>query len=224
MLNPDRPGNPDIDVDIDYLRRPEVIHYLVEKYGKDHVAQIGTYIQMKTKSVLKDVGRLFNIDHTLINDWNKLVPVDMGTAWPLQKVIDEIDEFTKAQQKYPEMFELALQLQSMPKSASVHSCGIEISPIPLMNNIPIMRSKEGDVVTAYEGPTLEDLGYVKFDLLGLKNLSVMRIACELVKKRHDIIIDINNVEPDDMPTFKMLKDGDTQGVFQLESKVALLAA
>ena len=107
---------------------------------------------------------------------------------------------------------------------AVHNCGVEVSPVPLSSNLPLMRSREGTAVTQYEGPVLENIGYVKFDILGLKNLSVLRIACELIKARHSIDLDINNLEPDDADVFEMIRKGNTMGIFQLESKVALLAA
>ena len=107
---------------------------------------------------------------------------------------------------------------------AVHNCGIQISPVTLDNNIPLMKSKEGSAVTQYEGPILENIGFLKFDILGLKNLSVLRIACELIKARHSIDLDINNLEPDDADVFEMIRKGNTMGIFQLESKVALLAA
>ena len=107
---------------------------------------------------------------------------------------------------------------------AVHNCGVEVSPVPLSSNLPLMRSREGTAVTQYEGPVLENIGYVKFDILRLKNLSVLRIACELIKARHSIDLDINNLEPDDADVFEMIRKGNTMGIFQLESKVALLAA
>lgn len=216
MLNPERPGNPDVDIDFDYLRRHEVIDYLNEKYGSEHVAQIGTYTTLSSKIVLKDVGRILNIDHNEINDLNKELPSSNGKVMDLADAVEEIPAIIKAREKHPQLFDLALQVQSMPRGAGMHPCGIEISPVPLNRNIPLMKSKEDGSVTQYEGGVLEDIGYVKFDILGLKNLSVMRIASDLIKERHGVDIDINNIEPDNEKVFEMIRDGNTQGIFQLE--------
>ena len=206
-----------MDEDFDYLRRHEVIDYITKKYGKDHVAQIGTYTTLSSKIVLKDVGRILGIDHNYINNLNKELPSHNGKVMDLADAVEEIDSFRKARELHPELFELALDLQSMPRGAGVHACGIQCAPVPLNSNIPLMRSKEGSAVTQYEGPILENLGYLKFDILGLKNLSVLRIACELIDQRHRVLIDINNIEPEDEKVFEMICQGNTQGVFQLES-------
>ena len=217
MLNPERDSLPDIDEDFDFLRRSEVIEYITQKYGSDHVAQIGTYTTLSSKIVLKDVGRILGIDHTYINDLNKELPSHNGKVMDLADAVEEIPSFQKASELHPELFELALDLQSMPRGAGVHPCGVEVSPVPLSSNLPLMRSREGTAVTQYEGPVLENIGYVKFDILGLKNLSVLRIACELIKARHSIDLDINNLEPDDADVFEMIRKGNTMGIFQIES-------
>lgn len=396
MLNPERVSLPDVDEDFDYLRRHEVIEYITQKYGKDHVAQIGTYTTLSSKIVLKDVGRILGIDHERINDLNKHLPSTNGKVMDLADAVEELPAFQKAKQQYPELFDLALQIQSMPRGAGIHACfpkgaivktktgnveiqnikpemevythngrlkpvaeimtrqannivvlktatnhkgtavtdnhkylsrhvetvtlpikkngrevsievlstpewkqvkdltekdyvcrqglflkkelkdlspeeaksrslsgdfyvedgniwekvvavqqtnrnetvynlsvyddnsytvdgltvkncGVQISPVPLDSNIPLMRGKKGETVTQYEGPNLEEIGFVKFDILGLKNLSVLRIAVDLIQERHGKFIDINNVEPEDPEVFEMIRRGDTQAIFQLES-------
>lgn len=393
-----------IDEDFDYLKRHEVIEYITQKYGSDHVAQIGTYTTLSSKIVLKDVGRVLNVDHNKINELNKTLPSTNGKVMDLADAVEELPAFQKAKEDYPEMFDLALQVQSMPRGAGIHACfpagaivrtetgdkpieqiktgervythtgqlkevadvltrkasdivllktpaqkstrvtsnhkyltrhletidlpikkngrpvkvnilstpewkpagelrtgqdyvcrqnlflkkgikditpqdhyvddaprefyiengnmwelayvttpehnkkeetvynlsvyddnsytvdgltvkncGVQISPVPLNENIPLMRGKKGETVTQYEGPNLEEIGFVKFDILGLKNLSVLRIAVDLIKERHGIEIEINNIEPEDSDVFEMIRKGDTQAVFQLESMVALLA-
>ena len=223
MLNPERPGLPDVDVDFSYYRRHEVIDYLTEKYGKDHVAQIGTYSQMSSKSILKNVGKVMGVDHNLINDWNKEIPSNMGNVMSLGQAVEEVPTIKRAYEQYPQLFDLAMDLEKMPKSAGVHACGIEISPVPLRNNVPVMRGKAGQAVTQYEGPVLEDIGYVKFDILGLRNLSIFEMAVKLIEKRHGVHIDMNELEPDDENVFEMIRQGNTQGIFQLELMMALLA-
>lgn len=193
-----------------------MIEYLNEKYGSDHVSQIGTYTSLSSKIVLKDVGRILGIDHNEINNLNKELPSSNGKVMDLADAVEEVPAIKEAREKHPRLFDLALQVQSMPRGAGVHACGIEISPVELRRNIPLMRSKDNGSVTQYEGGVLEDIGYVKFDILGLKNLSVMRIASDLIQKRHNIDIDINNVEPDNTKVYDMIQSGNTQGLFQLE--------
>lgn len=134
-----------------------------------------------------------------------------GYIWTrLEKLIKEEDSRS--------MYNLTVLDDSsyVANGMAVHNCGIQISPVTLDNNIPLMKSKEGSAVTQYEGPILENIGFVKFDILGLKNLSVLRIACELIDQRHRVLIDINNIEPEDEKVFEMIHQGNTQGVFQLE--------
>lgn len=216
MLNPERPGFPDIDVDFDYFRKEEVLDYLKEKYGTENVAQIGTYTTLSSKIVLKDVGRILNIDHNEINDLNKELPSTNGKVMDLADAVEEIPAIIKAREKHPQLFDLAMQVQSMPRGAGVHPCGVLVTNEPLKETVPLMRSKEEHAVTQYEGSPLEDLGFIKFDVLSLKNLSVMRIASDLIKERHGVDIDINNIEPDNEEVFEMIRDGNTQGIFQLE--------
>ena len=401
FLNPERPGLPDIDTDFQHDKKDEVLSYIVKKYGEKNVAKIGTYTQMSSKLVLKDVARVLEIDHNWVNDLNKHLPVENGNVMPLEEAIVDVPEFVRANEKEPELFELASDLQSMPRNTSVHACfvgdtkirtedgmediinvsigemvlthegrykpvtktmvskvdvlyeldvesykktkgtgdhplyvselkeielntlrngkkvkvkalsqpvwkalkdlrpgldyvylpkkpgqdvksedvwpqestkaesayqingniwlqvkdvveielsestkvynleveddhsytanglavhncGIQISPVPLDENIPLMsavdrETKERQVVTQYEGGTLEDLGFVKFDILSLKNLTVMHIAVEEIERRHGVHIDINELEPEDPKVFETIKQGNTAGIFQLES-------
>ena len=396
FLNPDRPGLPDIDTD--FSDKNVVLRYLTNKYGEDHVAKIGTYTTMTSKAVLKDVARVLGIDHNIINDLNKRIPVDNGNVMPLETAVVEIPEIVQANKKYPELFELAIDLQSMPKNAGVHACfsadtkvrtdkglrkianikvgdkvlthkgryrevtythqlenqelfilevenymdtevtgdhpywtsqlieedlgilrngepiivnalsepvwkrvedlepgidyvmipklpdremkskdtwpqespdkqsvyqingniwlqvkdvkkhlpsetvytltveedtsytanglavlncGVQISPLPIDENLPLMMAKDSDskeriVVTQYEGGTLEDLGYVKFDILALKTLTMVDVAIKEIKRRHNVDVDIDELEPDDTNVFDMIRAGNTSGVFQLE--------
>lgn len=405
FLNPERESLPDIDTDFDYLRRDEVLDYIVKKYGEERVAKIGTYTKMSSKLVLKDVGRTLGVDHNLINRWNKELPVDNGNVMDLAEAVETVPIFREAQSKYPELFELALDLQSMPRSAGIHACfiyntsiqtdkgiksikdiqlgdmvltkekrfkpvielyvneaeelftletnaekvtgtgnhpfwvakliktkplvfksgkplyglkfrdpawtpleeikegdyvlypdnpnetklrpylypedvmerqiayktkegiwlevkgvtskeekatvynfqveedhsytanglavkncGIQIAPVDLNDNIPVRRgkdskTKEDVMVTQYEGGNLESLGFLKFDILGLKNLSVLRIAVDEIEKRHGVRIDLEELVPEDeenKPVFEMIRSGDTQAIFQLELKLAPL--
>lgn len=205
-------------IDFDYLQRDEVINYLVEKYGHSHVAKIGTYTTLSTKMVLKDIGRVLGIDHNEITELNKHIPSVQGNVMPLADAVEEIPAVSDARIKYPELFEISLEAQSMPRSASSHACGYLISPTDLTVSVPLMRGKKGEVITCYEGPELEDLGYIKSDILGLKNLSVVEESKRLVLERHDIEIIPEKLKPKDKKVFSMIKKGDTLGLFQIESR------
>lgn len=188
----------------------------MEKYGAEQVAQIGTFTTLSTKAAFKDIARGLGIDHTLINDMNKLIPQKFGKVYTIADSLLEVSELREWKVKYPELFELAEKVEKLPRSASVHACGLLITPDPIWKSAPIMRSKEGQAVTQYDGPTLEKLGYVKFDFLGLKNLSVINIARNLVKERHGIHVDPDKLEPDDDKVFKTIQEGWTDGLFQIE--------
>ena len=181
------------------------------------MAQIGTFTTLSTKAAFKDIGRGLGIDHNLINEMNKLIPAKFGKVYSIEDSLKEVPELRKWEEQYPKLFELAQKVEKLPRSASVHACGILITPEAIHKSAPIMRSKEGDPVTQYDGPTLEKLGYVKFDFLGLKNLSVLNIARQLVKRRHGKDIDPDKLEPDDPKVFQMIREGHTDGLFQIES-------
>lgn len=359
FLNPERMSLPDIDSDFSHYRRQEVVDYIVDKYGEDQVAKIGTYTKMSTKSILKNVGKVMDIDHNTITEWNKQIPVENGNVMELSEALEVVPVIKKAAKDYPDAFDLALDLENMPKSSSVHACfipqtpvltdrgyqnietlrkgqlvlthkghyqpitevmtrdsysfvvihtssgrilectpdhpflvedrftqerewrpaanltfndklfqpiidedkvffdyiyiediysemrlltepvynisvkedesyiangivvhncGILINPTSNRAALPLFASKEGDVVTQYEGPILENLGFVKFDVLGIKNLSILEKAINLIKQNHDIEIDLNALEPEDPEVFKLIQSGRTQGIFQISSE------
>ena len=217
FLNPDRPGNPDIDVDFSSHRRHEVVEYLKEKYGNNYVASIGTYQTMTSKAILKNVGKVMGIDHNIINDWNKNIPAPNGNPMPVKIAVKEIPVIKEAFEKHPELFELAMDLESMPKSKGVHASGFEVAPNNLLSNLPLWLGKEGDMVTQYEGAILENLGYIKLDILGVKVLSIIEIAVNIVKEKNNVDLNINELEFEDRETFKNIQSGNTLGVFQLAS-------
>lgn len=217
FLNPERPGLPDFDVDFDYLRRHEVIEYVMEKYGAENVAQIATFSTLSTKAAFKDIARGLDIDHTLINEMNKLIPVKGGKVATIAESLEDVPELKKWQSRFPELFRLSQKVEKLPRSASIHACGLLITPDPVWKSAPVMRGKGGETVVQYEGDTLEKLGYVKFDFLGLKNLSVIKIAADLAKERHGVDIDPDLLEPDDPKVFQLIKQAHTDGVFQIES-------
>ncbi len=216
FLNPERPSLPDFDVDFDYERRHEVIDYVTKKYGEEKVAQIGTFTTLSTKAAFKDIGRGLGIDHNLINDMNKLIPSHQGKVASIEEALESSKDLQKYKEKYPDLFDLAIKVEKLPRSSSIHACGLLITPEPIWKSAPLMRGKNGERVTQYEGPVLEELGYVKFDFLGLKNLSVINIARHLVKERHGIDINPDKLDPNDPNVFQIIKEGHTDGLFQIE--------
>ncbi len=217
MLNPERKSLPDIDLDLDYQRRHEVIEYVVKKYGIQNVAQIGTFGTLSTKAAFKDIGRGLGIDHNIINEMNKLIPTLFGKVYTIDEALDEVEALRGYELQYPKLFELARQVEMLPRSQSIHACGLVISPVPIFEMAPLLRGKEGEVVTQYDGPTLEKLGLLKMDLLGLKNLSVISIARDLVHQRTGLWINVDEMEPDDPRVFETIRQGFTDGLFQIES-------
>lgn len=217
FLNPERNSLPDIDSDFSSHRRHEVIEYLQDKYGINHIANIGTYQTMTSKAILKNVSKVMGVDHNIVNEWNKNIPAPNGNVMPIGVAIEEIPVIKEASEEYPELFELAEELQKMPKSKGVHASGVQISPVELSNNLPLMVSRSGEVTTQYEGGPLEDIGYVKFDILGVKVLSVIELAVNLIKERHNVNINIRELEPTDRNVFRLIKEGNTGFLFQIAS-------
>ena len=217
FLNPERNSLPDIDSDFSSHRRHEVIEYLQDKYGINHIANIGTYQTMTSKAILKNVSKVMGIDHNIVNEWNKNIPAPNGNVMPIGVAIEEIPVIKEASEEYPELFELAEELQKMPKSKGVHASGVQISPVELSSNLPLMVSRSGEVTTQYEGGPLEDIGYVKFDILGVKVLSVIELAINLIKERHNVTINIRELEPTDRNVFRLIKEGNTGFLFQIAS-------
>ncbi|MDA1918137.1 DNA polymerase III subunit alpha [Bacillus cereus group sp. BcHK140] len=217
FINPERPGFPDIDTDFDYLRRHEVIEYVTKKYGADKVAQIATFGTLSTKSALKDIGRALGIDHNEINEVNKYIPSHQGKVMPISEALEEIKEVKAYAKKYPRLFELALEVESMPRTQGIHACGMLITAEPITNEVALVRGKGGESVAGYDGPTLEAKGYIKFDFLGLKNLSVVELCRRMVEDRYGYLIDVDNLIPEDQKTFDMIQRGETDGIFQIES-------
>lgn len=160
FLNPERNSLPDIDSDFDYLRREEVINYLRDKYGRNHVSKIGTYTTMSSKMALKDAGRALDYDYDYTNTLTKYIPMDNGKNMPLEEAVQEIPEIKQAKEKFPDLFELAMDLQGIPRSASQHASGILITPQELDRSLPLQVAKD-EVVTQYDGEILEDIGYLK---------------------------------------------------------------
>jgi DNA polymerase III subunit alpha len=236
FLNPDRKSMPDIDTDFDDTGRQKVIDYVVDKYGKNQVAQIITYGSMAAKSSIKDVARVLDLPLSESNALAKLVPdrpgtnlVQMMTA-PLNVLSKELNpddlENVKKLRKIAEdvksiqgrVLKEALILEGSVRNMGIHAAGIIIAPEDLTNIIPVATSKESDLlVTQYDGRVIEDAGVIKMDFLGLKTLTIIKDALRLIKQNHGVVIDIDTISLEDTKTFELYQRGDTNGTFQFES-------
>jgi DNA polymerase-3 subunit alpha len=219
FINPERISYPDIDVDICMDRRQEVIDYTVQKYGKDRVAQIITFGTMKAKMAVKDVGRVLSIPLPKVNAIAKLIPEDPNMT--LAKAL-EIDPELKAQyDSDPEvqnLIQIALSLEGSVRNTGIHAAGLIIGGGPLMENIPLCLSKDSDMaVTQFSMKPVESVGLLKIDFLGLKTLTSIQKAVDIIEESYGKKIDWINLPLNDMNTFDLLNQGKTQGIFQLES-------
>ena len=217
FLNPERVSMPDFDTDFCQERRGEVIEYVMEKYGTDHVAQIATFGTMAARGAIRDVGRVLNFTYAETDVVAKLVPTmplhitlkDALHASPKLKDMYDGDERVRL------LIDTAMQLEGMPRNTSTHAAGVVITADPVDSYVPLAKNAD-TIVTQYTMTTIEELGLLKMDFLGLRNLTVIRDAEEQIR-RFEPDFSIDNIPDDDPATFKMLAEGKTQGVFQLES-------
>ncbi len=220
FLNPERPSAPDIDMDFADNRRDEVIRYAKEKYGEDRVAQIGTFGTMMARAAVRDVARALGHPYGTGDKIAKLIPFG-SQGFPMtienaMKIEKDLSALYKNDEDVKEILDLAQKIEGCVRHISVHAAGVVISPTPLTDFIPLQHDpKGGSVVTQYNMHAVEDAGLLKFDFLGIKNLSILSDAVHRVKYIYDIDIDIDNVPLDDKKTFEMLARGETMGLFQL---------
>ncbi|MDA0674387.1 MAG: DNA polymerase III subunit alpha, partial [Cyanobacteria bacterium] len=223
FLNPERKSMPDIDTDFCIQRRDEVIDYVTEKYGKARVAQIITFNRMTSKAVLKDVARVLDIPYAESDRMAKLIPVSRGKPTKLKVMIGPDSPAPEFRDKYEtdpqtqRWIDMAMRIEGMNKTFGVHAAGVVISKDPLDEIVPLQRNNDGQVITQYYMEDVEALGLLKMDFLGLKNLTMIQKAVELVEADQGVTIDLDNLPMDDPATFKLLERGDLGGVFQLES-------
>ncbi|MBR4954088.1 MAG: DNA polymerase III subunit alpha, partial [Oscillospiraceae bacterium] len=216
FLNPERVSMPDIDIDFCIRRRGEVIDYVNRKYGHDHVAQIVTFGTMAAKNAIRDVGRVMNVSYAETDAAAKQVPNALHiTLNESLKISRPLREMYEADERIKEMIDSARALEGMPRHASTHAAGGVITKKPVYEYVPLAMNDES-VVTQYQMTTLEELGLLKMDFLGLRNLTVLDDAVQLVR-RNEPDFDIDKIPEDDAGVFKMLTAGRTSGVFQLES-------
>jgi len=219
FLNPERISMPDIDMDFADRRRDEVIKYVAEKYGADHVAQIITFGTMAARAVIRDVGRALQYTYSYCDTMAKMVPLGMD----LTETLEKVDEFKNMYEMDPmakRLIDLGKKLEGVARHASTHACGVVISADPLTDSVPLQRPKESEtgVITQFEGHSIEDLGLLKMDFLGLKNLTIIEDTLARIYVLHNNLkIDLDNIPENDPKTYKLLQDALTTSVFQLES-------
>jgi len=218
FLNPERISMPDIDVDFCMNGRDEVIRYVSEKYGRENVGQIITFGTMKARGVIRDVGRVLNIPYNEVDKIAKLVPE--GPKVSLEKAIDEepaLRHLEQGQESEKKLLKISRALEGLSRHASTHASGVVISDKPLVNYLPLFKGANEEIMTQFTMDQIEKLGLIKFDFLGLKTLTVIKHTLKLIEGSTGRKIDIDNIPLDDAKTFKLCQEGNTTGVFQLES-------
>ena len=221
FLNPERVSMPDFDIDFCETRRGEVIRYVQEKYGHDHVAQIITFGKLKARAVLRDTGRILQMSYGHVDRLCKMVPNHPTDPWTLPRALNGAADFRREYDNdnaVKQLVDLAMQLEGFPRNSSTHAAGVVIGDRPLAQLVPLYRDPRSDMpVTQYDMKNVESSGLVKFDFLGLKTLSVLKKAVDLLAAR-GIAVDLDALAWDDPAVYDLLKRGDTVGVFQLESE------
>ncbi len=218
FLNPSRISMPDIDVDFCIEGRDQVYKYVIDRYGgPEYVCQIITFGKLKAKAVIRDVGRAIGVLLSEVDEIAKMIP---DNAKNLAKAIEEVPAIRKKCEETPEktqMLEVALLLEGLPRHASTHAAGVVVSDKPLNEYLPLYKGKEGETLTQFDMNYVEKLGLVKFDFLGLRNLTVIKNCIALIKQQGKTPPDLLNLDYSDEKTFELLQRADTTGVFQLES-------
>lgn len=218
FLNPDRISMPDFDSDFADSRRNEVVEYVAKKYGRDHVAQIITFGTMAARMAVRDVGRVLSMSYTEVDVIAKLIPFGMTLDQAL-KEISELKEIYNSDAKVKKCIDIARRLEGVVRHASMHAAGVVISKDPLTEYLPLQKATKGDIstVTQYGMNPIEHLGLIKFDFLGLANLTIIQNALRIIRKTKEKDIDLASLPLDDKDTYKLLSRALTTGVFQLES-------
>jgi DNA polymerase III subunit alpha len=222
FLNPERVSMPDFDIDFCETRREEVIRYVQQKYGRDHVAQIITFGRLKARAVLKDTGRVLQMSYAQVDRLAKAVPNHPTDPWTLDRALNGVSEIAaeyKGDAQVRRLFDLALKLEGLPRHSSTHAAGVVIGDRPLSQLVPLYRDPRSDMpVTQFDMKYVEDAGLVKFDFLGLKTLSVLHKALDLIEAREGHRPKLEDLSWDDDAVYALLQKGETVGVFQLESE------
>ncbi|MCK9393632.1 MAG: DNA polymerase III subunit alpha [Candidatus Paceibacterota bacterium] len=218
FLNPDRVSPPDIDTDFTDARRDEVINYVSEKYGRNRVAQIITFGTMAAKASIRDVGRALGYEYSYCDRVAKMIPLGLDLKGTLD-VVQEFSDLFESDSMAERLINLALRIEGCVRHASTHACGVVISKNPLDDSVPIQHPSQdiNAIVTQYSGHGIEDMGLLKMDFLGLRNLTIIEEALKRIYAVHGLNVDIDNIPLDDKKTYRLLQEGNCIGVFQLES-------
>ena len=218
FLNPERVSMPDIDVDFCFERRQEVIDYVVEKYGKDRVVQIVTFGTMAARGVIRDVGRALDLPYARVDSIAKMVPNELNIT--IKKALDMNRELRNLYEEDPEvhyLIDMSRRLEGLPRHTSMHAAGVVISQKEVDEYVPLSRASDGSITTQFTMTTLEELGLLKMDFLGLRTLTVIQNAVKLAQKTEGRVIDIDQIDYNDPKVLELIGSGKTEGVFQLES-------
>ena len=217
FLNPERISMPDFDIDFDYEKRQDVIDYVARKYGHDHVSQIITFGTMAAKMVIRDVARVLDYPYAEADKLAKMIPNEIHiTISKAMEINKELKDLYDTNPEVKKLLDIAMALEGMPRQASTHACGIIIAREPVVNYVPLY-ARDGVISTQYIMTTLEELGLLKMDFLGLRTLTVIRDAKELIKKNRGIDVEFDK-DMADPKVYKLWQDGDSVGIFQFESQ------
>jgi DNA polymerase-3 subunit alpha len=220
MLNPERVSMPDIDIDFCFERREEVIRYVIDRYGKDNVCQIITFGTMAARGVVRDVGRVLGLSYAEVDQIAKLIPATPGAPVTLEdaiKTTPDLRRMIEEDDTRKKLIDLSLTLEGLTRHASIHAAGMIITPTPLINHLPLYKSAKGEITSQYDMKSVEAVGLLKIDILGLRTLTVIDKALRMIEKNRGVSLDPSLVPLDDERTFDLLRRADTVGVFQLES-------
>ena len=215
FMNPERISMPDIDIDLEDTKRDQVIQYVANKYGKENVAQIITFGTIYARSGIRDVGRVLKFDLKDCDRIAKYIPFGKGLKESLDSVPELKNEYSNPE--FKRLLDTAMSLEGTVRHASKHACGVVLADKPITDYSPVQNSRDGNVMTQYEMHAIEDLGLLKIDFLGLRNLSVISECARLVEEDFGFRLDMNNLPLDDIKTFRLLQEAKTTSVFQLES-------
>ncbi len=218
FLNPERVSMPDIDIDFCYERRSEVIDYVIRKYGKDCVTQIVTFGTLKARGVIRDVGRVLDLPYGYVDSIAKMIPMELNiTLDGALKMNHELKALYDSDDQIKNLIDIARTLEGLPRNTGMHAAGVVIAGKPMDEYVPLSRGGDGTIVTQYIMTTIEELGLLKMDFLGLRTLTVISDAVKLVEKDYGIRLDMDAIDYNDKETLDMICAGKCEGVFQLES-------
>lgn len=221
FLNPERVSMPDIDIDFCYVRRQEVIDYVVEKYGKEKVVQIITFGTMKARAVLRDVGRVLDLPYALVDSVAKAVPRDSQTLHMTLdlalQVSPDMRKLYEEDEQIHYLVDMARKLEGLPRNSSMHAAGVVIGQEPIEEYVPLSKGGDDAITTQFTMTTIEQLGLLKMDFLGLRTLTVIQDACNMISKSVGTVFSIDTIDYNDTNVYGLISSGRTEGVFQLES-------